>query len=254
MTRTQKALTVGGVVALAAASVAAVSFMVVGVRPVAESTGLRVRAKTLVSAGRYREAETCLRRAIRLTPRSSDCHYDLGNVLFLVTRTQEAIQESDAVIRLRPTHPYVYMLQAKCWVKLGDAKKAVTICEGAVDRKPYDPERRSVLGWALLEARDYREAEAQLKQAVGQRPDMANAWMWLGAAQMGLKHAGDAAGSYRHALRLEPESEHAHLGLGMALRRAGDKQGAREHLQRAIARAKDTGNRAQAREELDQLK
>jgi Flp pilus assembly protein TadD len=64
-------------------------------------------------------------------------------------------------------------------------------------------------------------------------------------AQAALPH-------YREAVRIQPESTRAHLGLGSALAATGDPAGAVPHLQKAAA-GSDAAAREQAARLLRQL-
>jgi len=69
--------------------------------------------------------------------------------------------------------------------------------------------------------------------------------MAKGQAQLAVPH-------YREAVRIQPESGRAHLGLGTALAAAGDLTGAFPHLQKAAADA-DPGVRQEAAQALRQI-
>ena len=69
--------------------------------------------------------------------------------------------------------------------------------------------------------------------------------MAKGQAQAALPH-------YRDAVRIQPESGRAHLGLGAAMAGTGDAAGAVPHLQKA-AMDTDPAVRADAAQALQQL-
>jgi class 3 adenylate cyclase/tetratricopeptide (TPR) repeat protein len=107
----------------------------------------------------------------------------------------------------------------------------------------------SLLGEACLVADHVEEASAAAQRALavaeerGQRGDMATALYVLGEVagrdSRDIEKAEEAADHYRAAIALAEQLEmrpllaRAHVGIGRLYRRAGDRQGAEDHLQAA---------------------
>ena len=73
-----------------------------------------------------------------------------------------------------------------------------------------------------LQAKDYATARRYAQPVTRADPKRLEAWLLLGAAQLGLEDWSRARISYTTAVRLTPGSPEARAGLGVALARTGD--------------------------------
>jgi hypothetical protein len=81
---------------------------------------LRRRSDALRNLGRFDEAETSLRRAVRLKPDFATAHFDLGNVLYYgLGRPTEAQACYRTALRLRPDMPRVHARLGMALLKAG---------------------------------------------------------------------------------------------------------------------------------------
>jgi protein O-GlcNAc transferase len=84
-----------------------------------------------------------------------------------------------------------------------------------------DPNTYSNLGVVFKAQGRVREATAAYQQAIGLKPDFADAYHNLGNALRENGQAGAAADAYRHVIQLRPNSADAFNSLGNALRDQG---------------------------------
>lgn len=187
------------------------------------------------------QAEAAYRRALVYAPRVADTHVQLGHVLKLQGRTDEA---KAAYLRALALDPALAAardeLQALGWEE-GDGaelKAALASLDGLAPprrRRPSPIEQadaaRDAGQWALA-ARHYRAV-------LERRPDDAAIWVQYGHA---LKEAGnrkdparlaEAEAAYRRALALQPGTADTHLQLGHVLK----LQGKTEEAEAAYLRA-----------------
>ena len=75
---------------------------------------------------------------------------------------------------------------------------------------------------AALQAKDYKTARKYAQTVTRADPRRPEAWLLLGAAQMGLQDFKAARGTFTTAVRLSPVDPEAHAGLGIALARTKD--------------------------------
>jgi cytochrome c-type biogenesis protein CcmH/NrfG len=73
-----------------------------------------------------------------------------------------------------------------------------------------------------LQAKDYKTARKYAQTVTRADPKRIEAWLMLGAAQLGLEDWKGARGTYTTAVRLQPVDPEAHAGLGVALARTKD--------------------------------
>ena len=217
---------------------------------------LDLLGRALDNAGDPSAAESVLRSAQRRHPDDPWVNLDLAKLLERHGRREEALRfyyaaraarpaegidlvfaleqhgqgdEAIAVLRdlarLRPEE-YLSFLGSTLR-RAGQRAEADTVLEAAVARareqvreRPDDVGARLYLGDALKFQDKDDEAEAELRAAVRQRPDLASALTSLGSLLLG-KNPAEAEALFRRAIRLTPGDTGAHNGLGIALERQG---------------------------------
>lgn len=85
-----------------------------------------------------------------------------------------------------------------------------------------------------MRERRFREAAEALADAVEQNPDDLTAWRLLGGARVALGDKQGAVDAFEHALALAPTQPKNHYNLALALQVTGDRVGARNSLQQAL--------------------
>lgn len=67
------------------------------------------QGNSLTSLGRYDEAITAYRKAIRIDPSSADAHNRLGAVYAQLGRWSEAVREGEETLRIDPNHRIAHL-------------------------------------------------------------------------------------------------------------------------------------------------
>ena len=163
----------------------------------------------LQKAGRFDEAASQLREAIRLEPRHARAHSNLGNVQFAQGRYAEAIRTYDEALRLDPGHQETRRNMAKSHYNIGNAMWR----EGRVD-----------------------SAVARYREAVRWTPEDAGLQRALGLALVQRERHEEAIGVLQESLRLDPDNAATHDALALALFHHGDFAGAWREVQACRAR------------------
>jgi tetratricopeptide (TPR) repeat protein len=166
----------------------------------------------------------------------------------------------EAIERLKPGQPEIYLELAKAYSKSGNFGEAVRWCEEALRIRPgFAPAQRE-LGAALIAAGDFTRAAATLKELSGPsaQTNLANAYLRLGRIDLAeqalrpfpddpdannlLGMAESAKGNYpaaeqsfRKALELQTDHAEAHHNLANLLAAHRDYRQAAYHFQQAIA-------------------
>lgn len=153
-------------------------------------------------------------------------------------------------------------------VKLGNNDGAEKILREAIQRGPASAaayyalavaqfnqaEKLREEGHADEAAGKYRETEQSAQKALENKPDHANAYLYLGQARRHLERAEEARDAFRRAIACRPELAGPHLHLGELLAEEGRRDEARRELQQAIALAASYDPAgAQARRALEQV-
>ncbi|MGH7171887.1 MAG: tetratricopeptide repeat protein, partial [Gemmataceae bacterium] len=153
-------------------------------------------------------------------------------------------------------------------VKLGNNAGAEMILSEAIRRGPGSAAAYYALAVAQFKqaealreqdhadqaAGKYRAAEQSALRAIENKPDHANAYLFLGQARRRLGRKDEARAAFRRAIACRPELAGPHLYLGELLIDAGRLGDGRRELQQAISLAASYDPAgAQARQALEQL-
>jgi tetratricopeptide (TPR) repeat protein len=128
-----------------------------------------------LGAGRAAAAESDLREAVRLAPKSIEANFDLGQALAAQNKFDEAARSFRRVIELTPSHSAAYQELARCALTRGDRAEAVRLLHQALQYSPNSAECHRDLGELLAADRRYEEAVQHLVRAVDLNPTDARA-------------------------------------------------------------------------------
>jgi tetratricopeptide (TPR) repeat protein len=192
-----------------------------GNRAVDEMAHLWLQVLAAASAGGMRDPRMTLQEAlarhhIENNPGDFEAHYNLAAMLQLRGATQEAVEQYQQALTLRPADATV----------------------------------ENALGGVLLASHRIPEAIAHLTAAVNARPEYFDAHYNRGIAQAMAGNFPAAVQELAIAVKLKPDDAGAEANLGAAYGELGDTQKAIMHLNRALQL--DPGN-ALAKENLEAL-
>lgn len=141
-------------------------------------------AAILHERNRIDEALAAGQEALRLDPRSADILCLIGSIHLSRKDWAQALQAAEEGLECNAEHVGCTNLRAMALVKLGRKNEAGATIEEALARSPEDDVSHANMGWTLLEKGDPKKA---------------------------LEH-------FREALRLNPQSEFARLGIIEAMK------------------------------------
>ncbi len=140
--------------------------------------------------------------------------------------------------------------QAIAQLRAGDAPGAIESCRSGLADAPADVDLLTLLGVALLNARQPREALPHLEQAIVLAPRFVPALENLGKALLTLGRFEDAAEHLRRAAAIAPNSDAIRLKLAHALAGLGEGSEADQVFEQAFSLAPERGKLAKAGEHL----
>jgi tetratricopeptide (TPR) repeat protein len=141
-------------------------------------------ATVYMNRKRFDEAEMAIQEALRLDPSDADYYSLLAGARFGRGQWQAALEAADQGLTQDPEHVDCTNQRVMALTKLGRTEEANAAAAGTLARDPEDAESHAVLGWTLLQQRDYQKA---------------------------LEH-------FSEALRLDPTLDHARAGMVEALK------------------------------------
>jgi tetratricopeptide (TPR) repeat protein len=151
-------------------------------------------ANIYMRARRFPEAEENLRRLLAQHADSAPVHIQLGRVLAAEGKSQEAIDELQAGIKLAPGNDAAQRDLADLYTATRKNDLAEAAYRGLVASHPNEAELHRRLGEALLAEKKFPEAQKEFISAVKLKPD-------LGEAYGGLAFAAGENKNYDLAIR-----------------------------------------------------
>ncbi|MBO6755520.1 MAG: M48 family metallopeptidase [Roseibium sp.] len=103
------------------------------------------------------------------------------------TRSKNALNQIDALIRQQPNNPYFHEIKGQALLERGNPKAAIAPFRRALQLKPHEPQFQIWLGYALVSSNDpsvLPEAERILKNALRKDPNSG-----VGYSQLAIAHA-----------------------------------------------------------------
>jgi len=143
-----------------------------------------VHSVVLAQANCFREAEAAVRQAIELDQGSPGFFGQLARVLLQQKRWKDGLAAAEAGLEIDAADDTCVNLRSIALINLGRRAEATETLRGALERDPDDAYTHANLGWSLIEQGKYVPA---------------------------MEH-------FREALRLEPNLEHARVGIITALK------------------------------------
>ena len=128
-------------------------------------------ASCLSAMGRYQEAETHLRQAL-MTLDDPITHYNMGLLMSVTGRLNEAVKEYERALTLDPMHVDARGNLAIVLARQGRLDSAVRELTTLVERDPENASARTNLGLVLLQQGHADQARPQLEEALRLDPTL----------------------------------------------------------------------------------
>ena len=211
---------------------------------------IRMFAELAGRIGRYRDAESLLRRAIEIAPDFTPARSNLALVLYRTNRPAEAIAELERVTLEEPDELGHANLQAAAHGRLGDFDEALALYERVLRDIPGNPRVWMSFGHMAKTVGRSDDGIDAYRRAIALRPELGEAWWSLAnlktfrftdaeVEQMRDLLAGDKLADedrfhldFTLGKALEDRGDHkasfAHYDAGNALRRQGLRYSADE--------------------------
>jgi tetratricopeptide (TPR) repeat protein len=121
--------------------------------------------------GDVKAAEAEFRRVIDLNQNGAQAYFNLGNVLYMMKRNEEAKHTLEAGLRLAPTSAMGHYLNGSVLARLGDFKAAEEQLKTARELDPKMPQAPISLATLYLQSGREREAAEMFKAFLKQFPN-----------------------------------------------------------------------------------
>lgn len=163
---------------------------------------------------RYQDAVNFYDKAIQTQENFPEAWNNRGGALTKLQKYEDAIASYDRAIALKPDFPQAWNNRGGTLVKLQRADEAIESYLKAVEFKADDPLIWLNLGNALLKRQRLEEAVAAYDRAIHYRTDDPLIWLNRGNALAKLKRYEAALNSYDQALQIKPQDSEVWYSRG----------------------------------------
>jgi Flp pilus assembly protein TadD len=125
---------------------------------------------------RFPDAENLLRKLAIVHPDDASVHFQLGRMLAIAGKNEDAVAEFEAGLKLDPTEARAQGDLADVYVRLRKFEDARQIYDKLLATSPNDASLHHLLGRALLQERKFPDSERELLKAVQLKPDLGEAY------------------------------------------------------------------------------
>jgi tetratricopeptide (TPR) repeat protein len=188
----------------------------------------------LFNKGQIDEAIDQYNEAIQLKPYFVNAYYTLGIALLKEGRTDAAIRQFQEAIRFKPAFADAHNALGSAWLGKGRIDEAIRQFQEAIRLKPDDADARYNLGNAFRRTGQIDEAIRQFQKVIRLTPNDASAHNNLGTVLGMQNQIEKAISQFQEAIRLKPDYAYAHYNLGNALLLANQTNSAINQFQEAI--------------------
>jgi tetratricopeptide (TPR) repeat protein len=202
-------------------------------------------AEALSQSGRFAEAITECRKALKIKPDFAAAHNNLGYALVQQKQSadsvrgrdgavDEAIEHYQTALQIKPDFTQAHNNLGNALLQKGQLDAAIEQFQKSLETQPNDAEAEMSLGNALLQKREVDEAIAHYQKAVQIDPDHAEVRYNLGNAFVAAGKYNDSIAAYEAAARLHRDYYEAHHNLGCVLAAIGKNDEALKQFNEAL--------------------
>jgi protein O-GlcNAc transferase len=177
-------------------------------------------------AGRLQEALENYDAAIRLKPDFGRCHFNRGNVLLELGNLQDALDAYANALTYKPDSAAAYFNSGNAHARLGQREASIAAYRQALALRPEFADAEVAMGVVSQELKCLDDAIACFRRALAIEPDYAEVYYNLGGALAEQGKLDEAVSNFRRSLELKPNYWEAHLKLGIALADLGQFEAA----------------------------
>ncbi len=160
----------------------------------------------LLLKGKVDEAIPHFQKALQIQPGAANPHFNFGNALRRMGRMDEAIAQFQNALQIRPDFEAARVNLGKTLFQVGKVEEAIAQYQIALQTNPGDAEGHYDLGVAFLQEGKVDDAIIHFQDALQIRPNYALAQNYLGNAFLRKGRAAEAISYFQKALQIEPDN------------------------------------------------
>ena len=109
--------------------------------------------------------------ALKTRPTDAFANYNYGNLLYTTKRLPQAIQHYRVAVEVGYEHAGLFSNLGRTLLETGQVNESIDTLEHGLRKFPNDTMSRTILGYAYLEQRRFRDAELQFREALRLNPN-----------------------------------------------------------------------------------
>jgi protein O-mannosyl-transferase len=174
----------------------------------------------------WKDTETLARHTIASTRNNYTAHSQLAGVLLNQGKVDQAIDQCQEALRIRPGYSEAHNILASAYLKQGRTEEAVASFREAARNDQYYAEPHHGLARVYLDSGKFAEAEQESREALRIEPLHLPATYTLAQALHNQNRLDEAAVAYKKMDSLHPRLFSSHYGLGSVYVLKGDEASA----------------------------
>jgi Tfp pilus assembly protein PilF len=192
------------------------------------------RALLLVRQSRYELAEQELHQALAEDPNQATAHALLASCLAERDEFDLATREAQSAIHLNPTAAFGYYTLARIYHKRNRLEEAEQAIREAIGIDPHDADYLAMLAQLQLEGKQWPAALVTAEEGLAADPEHVACNNLRATALVKLGRREEAGATLAATLAREPENAHSHANLGWTLLHQNEPRKAMEHFREAL--------------------
>jgi Flp pilus assembly protein TadD len=178
--------------------------------------------------------EAVMRRRLEKYPADFLAHYNLGALQQMRGKYDDAVTAYRAALKVEPGNVTAHNSLATALLLQDNAAAAITEFRYTLTLDPHYLNARYNLARALASSSDLSAAREEYTRFLSEKPDDAEAQAGLGTVDFKQKNYNDALLHFREAVRLDPQNADTQTDLGTLLAISGDLRAAKDAFEAAL--------------------
>ena len=207
--------------------------------------GVIACATVAANAKDFETAERLLQSIRSNYPEPAALSYRVALMQFRANRINDSQKTLLASIENGQHSSQIYDLLGHCYASQNKLQSAIASFEKAIDQEPSEESHYLDALQLLAENQLWRVLIRIAERGVAQIPNSDRLFRMKGLAETAMLYSEDALQSYRRALKINPDSAKANLGLGVAQRTMGRRKDAAATFQKGIEKFPNDGGHYQ---------
>lgn len=162
-------------------------------------------ADVLLAQDKTVEAETIVRRVLQADATNATARYMLGRILLKNGKSEEALPHLEAALQAKP-EPALLQQVVQLYIDAKKFDQASALLKKGIASSPKDAKLRHQLGVLLMRARNFKESETELINAINLDPNAVEAYGDLAIVASENKNYPLALKALDYRAKLAPET------------------------------------------------